>query len=310
MSISEELTAKILAEIQSESLRAAMEENRPKFTETELFFIIARFCPRFERRQTLLKLLRSEAKEAVAARAENFRAYEARKLGRFAMPVENAVYLVGIREKGCSGKTEDLFKDFEKAVAYCKNFDGEIVDGKIEKKLPIDCLPEDKQDDDWLGCCKFDKDVEFLSVWDNDEKEEYDAGYIWDERIFFPLFLKSYDPVKFTDYHGKTVYGFVLIDDEYVRDDGTLDNAYVIRLTDNMERYTFGLPLDFELDTEYFSCYVDMLMFQGHEHIDLPKLEKVEYEELPEKWKPVYDRITEDYRTFLKESLRPKGKQL
>lgn len=46
-------------------------------------------------------------------------------------------------------------------------------------------------------------------------------------------------------------------------------------------RYALGLPLGFKRDKKYFSTDLEAVMFQAHDHVYPPLLEKIEYKRLP-----------------------------
>ena len=312
MSISEKLTGKILSEIPSQSLRDEIAQRDWKFTDEELFLIAAKFCALYKRRQKLLKEIVKEADERTATWAERYVAYENKKLAQFAAPSKDAVYLARIKEKACRGTADYVFKSFIKFRDFCKIYDGKILKVKVEKILYGDTL-DAENDYGYLGSCELDGRGRVLEVsidgrhceWgkckgtsceDCKNLPEPDSCRTDNKDVVFPAFFRDYDIVKFSDYNGDAVYGFALNDDA-----DRLECAYIINLNETAERYALGLPLGFKRDKKYFSTDLEAVMFQAHDHVYPPLLEKIEYKRLPARLKRVYDKLTADYKQRLAE---------
>lgn len=317
MSVGEKLREKILSEIPSQSLRGAIAQRDWKFTDEELFLIAAKFCALYHRRQKLLKEIVKEADEKTAKWAERYAAYENKKLVKFAAPSKDAVYLARIKEKGYWGTADYVFKSFIKLRNFCKDYDGKIFKVKIEKTLYGDTLDAEK-DTGYLGSCELDAKGRILDVdmggrcceWGKCEGSscegcknlpEPDSCPAENKDVFFPAFFRDYDIVKYSDYQGDAVYGFILNDDA-----DRLEIAYVIRLDETAERYAFGLPLGFKRNKKYFSTDLEAVMFEAHDHVYLPMFEKIEHKRLPARLKRVYDKLIADYKRLLAEGGRKK----
>lgn len=304
MSISKQLAERILAELPSASLRAAIAEKEWKFTDRELFLITAKFCARFGRRRELLKEIEREADKETAERAGACRDYEEKRAERFAEAKENEAYLVKISDRAYEGTMDYVFKSFKNALNVSEIYDGKILRVEIQKVVCGDALLERGSDDDYYqGQCYLDENGEILWIWDNETCDI--ESEVEDSEVLFPNFLKDYDLVKFKNaYTGREFFGFSLKNDDL----SELDCAYIIELNERMERYAFGVSPDFELDTRYFAAYVEEVIFHSHVHIEPPLLEKIGYDELPERWKPVYDKITSEHKELMAERARKKGK--
>lgn len=309
MSISEGLQEKIVSELFSANLRKAVAECGRKFSDKELLVIVCKYCRRLSRRRELLSEIEKEAEAGVSEQAGEYIAYEEKLLKAFSASGPDVVYLVKIREKDTSGSCDYIAKTFEGALRipamhFSLDFSAEPARVLIEKKYCRDFSDPGELDDDYLGDCELDSDFEIVRLWVEPESERDERSRqindINDTTLAFPVFYKDYDIVKYID-DGKTKYGFTLLLKGWENGE---EEAYVISFdTEDATRYAFGVPLEAEIDKRYFPAELDYVIFGAHEHIPLPELESGSYEELSEKLKRIYDKLTSELKARDKQVL-------
>lgn len=322
MSIGRELAARIAALLPSRTLREEIARREWKFTEEELLLITMQFCPLFSRRKKLLGQIVREADGKTAKWANACLAWEERKMEEFSSPGENEVYLLRISERGIPVKEEYVFKDFRSIPAFVRAYAGagaDVFEAEAEKVRFGERI-DPKQLGPFLGICDLDKRGRVAFVREDGCEwgrcEEFEgaicseckappAGYASsrDTSIRFPEFLQRYDIVKIRDFYtGEPAYGFIPYPIEDFAGEG-----YVICLGNGAERYAYGLPPEGGRHRKWFSNDLEQVLFDSHEHIPFPLLEKIGREKLPARFRRAYDKITADLRRLEKGRAESEG---
>lgn len=305
--ISKELAEKIVAELPSASLRKAIEEQNWQFSDRDLFLIAAKYCKILQTRWALLAEIIEQADEAISSWAKSYLAYEQRVKEKFCEADEKCVYEVRFSIKDYNediAERQDnyIYKTFNGAQKFYKKYlleeecDDYYIQGDIVKRLLGEYATEEN---DYKGYCELDIEGEICSFDCTNEKEiecnlsceNCKRPCVQASYPEFPKFLENYSIVRYTDeYDKKRVgYGFVPLE---IRE----NEALVISMEgEYIDRYMNGILPDGK-SAEVFGDEVKALLFHQHRHIELPKVEKLEYKDLPEKYQKIYDKLSVEYK--------------